>query len=160
MSCLKWGKSSCGRQQPLLPNGWSPWRLRAECLPNSRHFPDGKQKLSVALLSVSVPAESSLAGWFSKYPQGIRFRMVSFAHFRSYCSLHLPSKVPWTSSPNPDSAEVTRQPVSTISFMPMWGPFLWLGASGTAPGTLVLRYVMREAWLFWHEIQVPGKGED
>ena len=33
---------------------WSPWRLRAEYLPSSRHFPDGKQKLPVVVLLSSL----------------------------------------------------------------------------------------------------------
>ena len=66
--------------------------------------------LLAVLLSRSVPAGSSLAGQFSKYPQGIRRRVVGFADFRSHCSLRLSSKVPCPSSPTPDSAAVTRQP--------------------------------------------------
>lgn len=62
----------------------------------------------------------------------------------SICQARRPEPHPQIPSDMP-----ARRLLSTISFMPVWGPFLWLGASGTAPGILVLRSVMRETFFFF-----------
>lgn len=62
----KVGKESMWRQQPLLPNGWSPWCCPRWVLAELRDFPDGKQKLSVALLFGSQFRQSQ--AWPGGFP--------------------------------------------------------------------------------------------
>lgn len=74
----------------LWPNDWSPWRQHTDwVLAEFVALCWQETKAVVNILSVLTWVESRLVRWFSKYPGGMRFRMVSFMHLRSYSSHHL-----------------------------------------------------------------------